>query len=305
MPAAVHPLALAAGLLVMLATLGVGLLLNGLDPLGRRARRLARPAGRGRSAPGLLLWLAGWLAALPARLAVEQGAARERLSARLAAAGIRRREAVGRFRLAELVCPTLGALLGWLLAPALGAAPPAAGGLAVAAAAALAGAAAPEVWLRNAAARRRAWLLAQLPLALDLYVICVESGLGPDAAMARVARELGPAAPEMADELGLTALELSFLPDRHDAFRNLCTRAPLEEIRALAALFQQTERFGTPLADALRTLAHSVREQAMLRAEEKAARLPAILTVPLILFILPPLFIVLIGPAFLQLLALG
>jgi tight adherence protein C len=141
------------------------------------------------------------------------------------------------------------------------------------------------------------------PDALDLLVICVESGLSIDAAIARVAGELGRAHPVLGEELRHAAVELRFLPDRADALANLEARTGIDGVRALVALLHQTERFGTPLADALRTLAAEMRTAAFLRVEERAARLPAVLTVPMILFILPPLFIVLIGPVIAQLLA--
>ena len=118
-----------------------------------------------------------------------------------------------------------------------------------------------------------------------------------DAALTRVSRDLGPAAPQLADELSLTAVELGFLPNRRQALQNLARRTDLPAIRGVVNTLVQTERYGTPLAQALRVLAAEFREERMLKAEEKAARLPAILTVPMIIFILPTLFVVLIGPA--------
>ncbi len=118
-----------------------------------------------------------------------------------------------------------------------------------------------------------------------------------DAAFNRVAKELGRAYPELGDEFALTAIELSFLNERKKAFDNLAYRVDLEEIRGVVTTMIQTERYGTPLASALRVLSAEFRNERMMRAEEKAARLPAIMTVPLILFILPVLFIVILGPA--------
>ncbi len=163
--------------------------------------------------------------------------------------------------------------------------------------AAVAGAYAPFLAARRLIARRQHLLRRQLPDGLDLLVICAEAGLGLDAALTRVARDLGPAAPQLADELGLTAVELGFLPNRRLALQNLVRRTDLSAIRGVVNTLVQTERYGTPLAQALRVLAAEFREERMLRAEEKAARLPAILTVPMIIFILPTLFVVLIGPA--------
>jgi tight adherence protein C len=136
-----------------------------------------------------------------------------------------------------------------------------------------------------------------LPDALDLLVICAEAGLTVDAAFNRVAKELGKAYPELGDEFGLTAIELGFLSERRQAFENLATRVDLEAIRGVVTTMIQTEKYGTPLASALRVLSAEFRNERMMRAEEKAARLPAIMTVPLILFILPTLFIVILGPA--------
>ena len=133
--------------------------------------------------------------------------------------------------------------------------------------------------------------------ALDLLVICAEAGLTVDAAFNRVAKELGRAYPELGDEFALTAIELSFLSERKMAFDNLAYRVDLEQVRGVVTTMVQTERYGTPLASALRVLSAEFRNERMMRAEEKAARLPAIMTVPLILFILPVLFIVILGPA--------
>jgi tight adherence protein C len=163
--------------------------------------------------------------------------------------------------------------------------------------AAFTGAYTPILVLRRIIARRQHKLRRQLPDSLDLLVICAEAGLSLDAALTRVARDLGPAAPQLADEFGLTAVELGFLPNRRQALQNLARRTDLPAIRGVVNTLVQTERYGTPLAQALRVLAAEFREERMLKAEEKAARLPAILTVPMIIFILPTLFVVLIGPA--------
>jgi tight adherence protein C len=156
---------------------------------------------------------------------------------------------------------------------------------------------APIVFLRNAAAKRAKSIKLALPDGLDLMVICAEAGLSLDATLARVSRELGNGSPELAEELGMTAAELTFLPERRLAFDNLNARTNSDGIRAVVNTLHQTAKFGTPLAQSLRVLAAEMRQARMTRAEEKAARLPALLTVPMILFILPCLFIVLLGPA--------
>jgi tight adherence protein C len=156
---------------------------------------------------------------------------------------------------------------------------------------------APDIWLKNKVNKRSAAIRKGLPDALDLLVICAEAGLTVDAAFNRVAKELGRAYPELGDEFGLTAIELGFLAERRQAFENLANRVDLDSIRGVVTTMIQTEKYGTPLASALRVLSAEFRNERMMRAEEKAARLPAIMTVPLILFILPTLFIVILGPA--------
>lgn len=155
----------------------------------------------------------------------------------------------------------------------------------------------PELYIQNIATKRTDAIRKGLPDALDLLVICAEAGLTVDAAFNRVARELGRAYPELGDEFALTAIELSFLSERRQAFENLAYRVNLEAVKGVTTTMIQTERYGTPLASALRVLSAEFRNERMMRAEEKAARLPAIMTVPLILFILPVLFIVILGPA--------
>ena len=156
---------------------------------------------------------------------------------------------------------------------------------------------APDIYLKNRIQKRSHAIRKGLPDALDLLVICAEAGLTVDAAFARVARELGKAYPELGEEFQLTSIELGFLTDRRQAFENMAERIDLDAVRGVVTTMIQTEKYGTPLASALRVLSAEFRNERMMRAEEKAARLPAIMTVPLILFILPVLFIVILGPA--------
>ncbi len=156
---------------------------------------------------------------------------------------------------------------------------------------------APDLYIKNKVQKRTHAIRKGLPDALDLLVICAEAGLTVDASFGRVARELGKAYPELGDEFALTSIELGFLTERRLAFENLAARIDLESIRGVVTTMIQTEKYGTPLASALRVLSAEFRNERMMRAEEKAARLPAIMTVPLILFILPVLFIVILGPA--------
>ena len=156
---------------------------------------------------------------------------------------------------------------------------------------------APDIFLKNKIDKRSGAIRKGLPDALDLLVICAEAGLTVDAAFNRVARELGRAYPELGDEFTLTAIELGFLSERRQAFENLAMRVKLDALKGVVTTMVQTEKYGTPLASALRVLSAEFRNERMMRAEEKAARLPAIMTVPLILFILPVLFVVILGPA--------
>ncbi len=155
----------------------------------------------------------------------------------------------------------------------------------------------PEIYISNLIGKRTSAIRKGLPDALDLLVICAEAGLTVDAAFNRVAKELGRAYPELGDEFALTSIEMSFLTERRQAFENFAYRVNLEAVKGVVTTMIQTERYGTPLASALRVLSAEFRNERMMRAEEKAARLPAIMTVPLILFILPVLFVVILGPA--------
>jgi tight adherence protein C len=158
----------------------------------------------------------------------------------------------------------------------------------------------PDILIKNAIQKRQKALRRGLPDALDLMVICAEAGLSLDAMLKRVSEEFAQSCPELAEELQLTSLEVGFLPDRRQALQNFINRTNLPGIRGVVNALIQSDKYGTPLATSLRVLSHEFREERMLKAEEKAARLPAMLTVPMILFILPPLFIVLIGPAILR-----
>jgi tight adherence protein C len=237
------------------------------------------------------------------RLKLHRGNEARKASELLAKAGFRASDSLTVFQFSRLAAPIGCGVTGFLLAPALAPQLPMIGRLFVGIAAIGLGAFAPSVYVRNAIQKRRKKVQLALPDALDLFVICAEAGLSLDAAMSRVAREIGPSGPELADELGLTAVELGFLPNRRDALANFGRRVDTSSIRAIVTTLTQTERYGTPLAQALRVLAAEFRNDRLMKAEEKAARLPATLTVPMILFILPPLFVVLIGPAIIQVLA--
>jgi tight adherence protein C len=157
-----------------------------------------------------------------------------------------------------------------------------------------------DLLVKNAGDNRIKKLTRALPDALDLLVICAEAGLSLEAAIKRVGNEMASVSEEMSDEFLLTSIELNFMPDRTKALHNLAKRTDLPKLRALVNSLVQSERFGTPLANSLRVLSTEFRNERMMVAEEKAAKLPAIMTVPMIIFILPSLFMVIIGPVVLR-----
>jgi tight adherence protein C len=169
--------------------------------------------------------------------------------------------------------------------------------LAMAIGAALFGYYLPDIFITNVAQKRRDSIMRAFPDALDLLLICVESGMSIESAFNRVAQEVGTSSAELAEELGLTTAELSYLPDRRVAFQNLGERCGHNGVRAVAAALVQSEKYGTPVGTALRVTAAENRDMRMLEAERKAAALPAKLTVPMIVFFLPCLFVVILGPA--------
>ena len=162
----------------------------------------------------------------------------------------------------------------------------------------------PDLFLNNKIARRQQSIMRAFPDALDLLLICVESGMSVEAAFQRVAAEIGAQSGELAEEFGLTTAELSYLPERRQAFENLATRCGHSGVKAVATALNQAEKYGTPMGQALRVAAQENREQRMSEAEQKAASLPAKLTVPMIIFFLPCLFVVILGPAIMKIMHL-
>jgi len=158
----------------------------------------------------------------------------------------------------------------------------------------------PAIMLTNAIQKRQFAVTRAFPDSLDLMVICVDAGLSIEAALIRVVEEVGVSAPELAEELGLTSAELAFLGDRRHAWENLAERTGLPQVKSLATTLIQSEKYGTPVSQAIKVLAQENREARMAAAEKKGAALPAKLTVPMILFFLPVLFLVIAGPAAIQ-----
>ena len=297
--------AMAAGGAMFIAFLSVMRALAPADNVAARARSHARRRNELRAA-----WLTertpkrrksvGIARRLVESLKLHRSKEADDAASLLVRAGWRSPDATTVFLTVRLASPLLLGVLFYFLAPYaapdLTFTPRLSAGLA----GIIAGAYLPTILVTNFVKRRQQKILKGLPEALDLLVICSEAGLSFDAAIKRVSAEIGPSSPELADELGLAAVELGFLPDRRKALANLSNRVSLAQVEALVNTLAQTEKYGTPLAQALRVLSQDFRAGRMMRAEQKAARLPAVLTVPMMVFILPPLFIVLIGPAIVE-----
>src|SRR5579864_1646281 len=163
---------------------------------------------------------------------------------------------------------------------------------------------APLMFLKNRIARRQLSIKRAFPDTLDLLLICVESGMSIEAAFRKVSEEVGTQSIPLAEELTLTTAELSYLPDRRQAYENLAKRTDLDGVKSVCMALQKAERYGTPLANMLRVMAQENRDMRMSEAEKKAAGLPPKLTVPMILFFLPVLFIVILGPAAIKVMAI-
>lgn len=159
---------------------------------------------------------------------------------------------------------------------------------------------APNIYIQNVASKRRESIVAAFPDALDLLLICVESGMSVEAAIQKVSQEIGGSSIELAEELTLLTAELSYLPERRQAYEGMAKRTNHPGIRSVMTAMIQAERYGTPLGAALRVMAKENRDMRLAAAEKKAAQLPAKLTVPMIVFFLPVLFVVILGPAIIK-----
>lgn len=222
------------------------------------------------------------------------------LQKKLVHAGYRSKDAIIIFAFAKLVMPFIGLVIGFLSCGIDWGRPfdtDQAVGWIILLGSGYLGARMPEILVSNSRHKRNAAIRKGLPDALDLMMICAEAGLSLTAALDRVAKELARVAPQLAEEFSLTSVELGFLPDRGQALKNLAERVDLKEVRGFVNVIAQTEKYGTPIAQALRVLSAEFRMERMLRAEQKAARLPALMTVPMIVFILPTMFIIVMAPA--------
>jgi tight adherence protein C len=300
--------AVIAGILVFISLIALGQAMVPQDPMAARLRShqkrrdqlranlIGEPtAGDRRRAASV-----GRLKQLLDRMQLLRGAEAKSTSDKLTQAGWRSRDALVIYLSLRLAMPFVGGLAAFLLMLTLMPEASMLNTLIAVLCGCILFFFVPVFGLNQAVKSRQGRLRRQLPDGLDLLVICAEAGLSLDAALTRVAREIGFSSPDLADEIGLTAVEIGFLPNRRQALMNLAKRTEVPSIRGVVNTLVQTERYGTPLAHSLRVLSAEFREERMLKAEEKAAKLPATLTVPMILFILPTLFIVLVGPAIIQ-----
>jgi len=244
----------------------------------------------------------GWLAALVDRLQLQKLLEDPNLRTKLMQAGLRGTGPTQIFYFGRLALP-LTALFGSLIYVKLFGAnvgiPPKFHLIAVAGATAL-GFYAPNIYLSNVIAKRKQSIMRAFPDALDMLLICVESGMSIELALQRVSNEIGNASVELAEELALTTAELAYLQERRIAYENLARRTDDPGVKSVALALIQAERYGTPLGAALRVLAKENRDMRMAAAEKKAAALPAQLTVPMIVFFLPVLFVVILCPAIIR-----
>lgn len=234
-------------------------------------------------------------------IAMANEAEQAKIRKRLLNAGFRDPETVTLFLTAKVLVALILLTLGGAVAFGLDVLPPILiVKVAVMLVAAYAGIVMPDFIIGSIGKSRQAAIARSLPDALDLLIICANAGYSLDLAITRVGREMRHAAPEMGEELLVTADELRVLTDRREALRNLASRNDLEPLRSLVSTLLQAQKYGTPLTQALRTLAAEMRNARMMAIEEKAARLPAIISIPLMILILPAVFIIVVGPAGIQ-----
>ncbi len=247
----------------------------------------------------------GLMRKLADRLNLLRGAAADQTTRKLRQAGFLSRDAAVVYVFVKLALPlSLGFLMIFLTSVTNLVEVPEDLVLPICVGAVLAGFVMPEIYIKNIATRRRDILNHVLPEGLDLLTICVEAGLSIDAAFRRVSREMQGSMPELASEFEITAIELTYLPDRQQALENMSERSDSAAMGALVNALRQTEKYGTPLAASLRILAQEFRQTRASKAEEKGARMPALMTVPLMVFILPTLVTVLLAPAIMNAFAL-
>ena len=272
---------------------------NRREELRRRSREAL--AQRGTSAPTLRHTDTGLYKTIVERLQLSRLLEDPKVVEKLAQAGYRGPRPVTTFYFFRFVTPFLFfAALAFYLYFVNGFGLPGMSRFCICVAGLLAGYYAPNVFISNVASKRRESIVAGFPDALDLLLICVESGMSIEAALQKVSQEIGASSIELAEELSLLVAELSYLPDRRLAYEGMSKRTNHPGVKSVTMAMIQAERYGTPLGSALRVMAKENRDLRLSAAEKKAAALPAKLTVPMILFFLPVLFVVILGPAIIK-----
>jgi tight adherence protein C len=264
-----------------------------------RTQRIAELAAKERAgALKLRQTPKGFMQAIVERLNLRAQFDSEELRAKLKMAGLRGQAPLVAFMFFRVAAPPLVfivALFYLFVVAELGYTPLMK--VAIAFAAGCAGYYLPNVFIENLTQKRRQSIQTSFPEALDMLLICVQSGMSVEAAFGKVSREIANQSVELGEEMSLTTAELSYLPDRRQAFENLAKRTGLSGVKAVTTALIQAERYGTPVGQALRIMAKENRDMRMSEAERKAASLPPKLTVPMIIFFLPVLFLVILGPA--------
>jgi tight adherence protein C len=261
-----------------------------------RTRRMKTRSEQGKPSPKATSL--GFMRSLADRLNLLRGTAADQTTRKLRRAGFMSRDATVVYIFIKLALPlALGFLMILLTSTSSLIDVPENMILPTCMGAVLAGFMLPELYIKNVADKRREVLTLVLPEGLDLLTICVEAGLSIDAAFRRVAKEMRDPMPELSAEFEMTAIELTYLPDRQQALENMTERSGSPAVAALVNALRQTEKYGTPLANSLRILSQEFRQTRASKAEEKGARMPALMTVPLMVFVLPTLITVLLAPA--------
>lgn len=269
---------------------------NKREELRRKSRKeLEKPANLRQEAKGMLPKI---VAQLNLRNLLEDSS----LQSKLMQAGLRGPMPTNIFYFCRLALPIVFGLaaFAYLQLPQISESVDKRWHLMIIAAATAAGFYGPNIYLTNLIAKRQASIMRAFPDALDMMLICVEAGMSMELALLRVSQEIGSASVELAEELSLTTAELAYLSDRRMAYENLGKRTNHPGVKSVAMALTQAEKYGTPVGQALRIMAKENRELRLSAAEKKAAALPAQLTVPMIVFFLPVLFVVILGPASIQ-----
>ena len=263
-----------------------------------RASRLAEVGNKDRQSPKLRMVSKGFMQDMVDQFNLSQMFDNDELRTKLRRAGLRGQGPIVAYMFFRVVAPLIvfAVALFYLFVVGALAYPPLIK-LLIALGAAFVGSYLPSLFIENLSQKRQQAIREVFPDALDMLLICVQSGMSVEAAFGRVSKEIAGQSMELAEELSLTTAELSYLQDRRQGFENLAKRTGIPGVKAVTTALIQAERYGTPIGQALRVMAKENRDIRQSEAEKKAAALPPKLTVPMILFFLPVLFVVILGPA--------